>query len=398
MAALGAAPFVAGVLTASCSGVAPKSVSVPPSAPKSAPQQGRWSEWTSSPQPGGANRADPGLLRRCDGTDRGLSAAAQRLAEHQAATGELMEIDEVTFEMRLAGVPHVWPRAWSALGDVDAPETERGFVTWLGTFGDGGQRRCGLGTARAADGRSVLTVLAVDALADLKPIPRRARTGEWIELEAQLLEVATRAEVVVLGPRGAPRTVPTQLKDGRVRARFPLGEPGPWLVQVLPTLKGGPRPVLEAALFVDQPPPTLFQSAEVPGEHAGLALPAAPPAVLSMLNAAREAEGLAPLAFDERLASAAAAHSVAMRNTRRVAHDVGNGSPTQRIHALGLEPALAGENVAHASSLPRAHRALWASPSHRSNLLHPRFTHVGIGVAEDSDGSYWVCQVFASFM
>jgi Cysteine-rich secretory protein family len=364
MAALGAAPFVAGLLTVSCSGVAPKSVAVPPSAPKSAPQAGRWSEWTSSPQPGGANHADPGLLRRCDGTDRGLSAAAQRLAEHQAATGELMEIDEVTFEMRLAGVPHVWPRAWSALGD----------------------------------GRSVLTVLAVDALADLKPIPRRARTGEWIELEAQLLDVATRAEVVVLGPRGAPRTVPTQLKDGRVRARFPLGEPGPWLVQVLPTLKGGPRPVLEAALFVDQPPPTLFQSAEVPGEHAGLTLPAAPPAVLSMLNAAREAEGLAPLAFDERLASAAAAHSVAMRNTRRVAHDVGNGSPTQRIQALGLEPALAGENVAHASSLPRAHRALWASPSHRSNLLHPRFTHVGIGVAEDSDGSYWVCQVFASFM
>jgi len=42
-----------------------------------------------------------------------------------------------------------------------------------------------------------------------------------------------------------------------------------------------------------------------------------------------------------------------------------------------------------------AERALWASPSHRENLLLPRFDRVGIGVARDPDGTLWVCQTFA---
>jgi hypothetical protein len=46
----------------------------------------------------------------------------------------------------------------------------------------------------------------------------------------------------------------------------------------------------------------------------------------------------------------------------------------------------------------RAHRALWASPSHRSNLLDARFTAIGVGVARDEqDGSSWICETFADF-
>jgi uncharacterized protein YkwD len=43
-----------------------------------------------------------------------------------------------------------------------------------------------------------------------------------------------------------------------------------------------------------------------------------------------------------------------------------------------------------------AQRALWASPSHRENLLFPSFDLVGIGVAPDPDGTLWVCQVFGT--
>jgi uncharacterized protein YkwD len=56
-----------------------------------------------------------------------------------------------------------------------------------------------------------------------------------------------------------------------------------------------------------------------------------------------------------------------------------------------------GENVAHALTLERAHRVLWASPSHRGNLLDRRFRDLGVGVARDSDGSVWVCQLFGGF-
>jgi uncharacterized protein YkwD len=86
-----------------------------------------------------------------------------------------------------------------------------------------------------------------------------------------------------------------------------------------------------------------------------------------------------------------------MMDARILAHDVGVGNPAIRLQALGLRPTTAGENVAHALSVVRAHRALWDSPSHRSNLLHSAFTHVGIGLARDEDGSYWVCEMFAAF-
>jgi uncharacterized protein YkwD len=42
------------------------------------------------------------------------------------------------------------------------------------------------------------------------------------------------------------------------------------------------------------------------------------------------------------------------------------------------------------------HRALWASPSHRLNLLDSRFTRWGLGVAKDTDGGLWVCELFTS--
>ena len=58
--------------------------------------------------------------------------------------------------------------------------------------------------------------------------------------------------------------------------------------------------------------------------------------------------------------------------------------------------SITGENVARADTLLRAHRALWGSPSHRGNLLHPRFKQVGIGIAQSPEGTIWVCQVFGT--
>ncbi len=54
------------------------------------------------------------------------------------------------------------------------------------------------------------------------------------------------------------------------------------------------------------------------------------------------------------------------------------------------------ENVAHARSVKLAHRALYASASHRLNLLRADYTHTGIGVARAPDGTVYVCETFAS--
>lgn len=321
---------------------------------------------------------------------------AERLAEHQASTLAMLDNDEVGFEMRAAGVPHVWPRAWAMVGDASSDEAAAAVSTWLDSFDDGGERRCGVGRAESAMGQ-VVAVVALDAVADLSEVPRRAHLGQWLDVRAELLAPATDVEVVVLGPRGAPRRAPSTLRGSAVSARVLLDQAGPWLVQVLPTLPGGPRPAAEALVFVEEEPPDAFRASAVPGETAPNTGSSDEAALLAMLNAARQSEGLRSLRHDPQLDVAAKIHARAMQEQGRVAHDLGAGSPADRIAALGLSPSIAGENVARAQSPLHAHRALWASPSHRGNMLLPHFTEVGIGVVRGEDDSVWVCEVFAGF-
>jgi uncharacterized protein YkwD len=83
-----------------------------------------------------------------------------------------------------------------------------------------------------------------------------------------------------------------------------------------------------------------------------------------------------------------------MSRAQALAHDVGDGDPEARLDALGLEARLAGENVAHASSVVQAHRTLWASPSHRLNMLRSDYERVGIGVVRGEAGDVWVTEIF----
>lgn len=356
-----------------------------------------WQDATVSPRPVGA-AADAELASLCPASDGALASVAKEIAERQAAGRPALDSARVTFALRAAGSPYVWPRMWSIEGaKLDPADTRARVQRWLASFNDGGKRRCAFARASAPDGQHVIAGVAIDALADLDSLPTHVRAGQWLTVRAHLLEPATDAHVVVLGPTGAPRTVTTGLDDGTVRATFSVDHPGPWLVQVVTSGRTGPRPVVEAMTFADQAPPTSFHASPAPGEAAGAGVTDAASAVAAMVNAARKSEGLGTLARDARLDRIAQAHAQAMRAAHEIGHDVGDGDPGDRIRAAGLAVHLAGENVAHARTARRAHRALWASPSHRGNLLEPAFRRLGVGVARDPDGSVWVCETLAAF-
>jgi uncharacterized protein YkwD len=114
-----------------------------------------------------------------------------------------------------------------------------------------------------------------------------------------------------------------------------------------------------------------------------------------MLNAVRSAHGLPPLERHPVLDQLAQGHASQMKAERLLGHDVGHGDPERRIQDSGIPVRAAGENVARAGSISRVHRALWASPSHRANMLDPRFHAIGIGVASDPDGTLWAAEIFA---
>lgn len=337
------------------------------------------------------------FFAQCQLGDAALSRVAERFARRQSEGAPALDVSEISFALRAEGSPYVWPRAWTFEGgDLQSEAAVARMRSWLDSFGDGGERRCGLALAETNE-RSVLAAVAVDALADLEPLPIRIRAGTWVDFKAQMLVAANDARLIVAGPNGAPHAVPTELDGQHVRARFRADRPGPFVVQLLADVAGGPRPVLEAALYADHKPPTSFLGEPAPGEPAHLPSGDLGTALLSMVNRARESEGSPALLRAADLDAIAQKHAEVMLKAKRVAHDAGDGLPTARVEAAGLSVLAAGENVAHALDLARAHRALWASPAHRENLLQPRFDRVGIGIAFDPDGSLWVCELFADY-
>jgi hypothetical protein len=356
---------------------------------------GRSEPDTRSPQP--ETQFEP-LASECPRADAALGRVARWLAENWTEGAAGAEASEIEQRLREEGGPYVWPRAWTLAGSGDLRVSARSRLrAWLDTFHDGGERRCGVAVAERAGGQQIVAAVAIDALADLAAMPAHVRVGSWVEVQAEMLVPFNGAKVVVLGPRGAPRALPTAETGNQVRARFAADAEGAWLVQVLADVEHGPRPVLEALLMGGTSPRRGSGARPAPGEQATHAETSPDAALYQMLSAARRSEGLPPITREMRLDQLAAAQALALRTARRVAHDLGAGDPQTRVSASGLLLAAVGENVAHGKSVAHAHRALWNSPSHRSNILSPYFDSIGIGAAQDSDGSVWVCELFGRF-
>jgi Cysteine-rich secretory protein family len=391
-------------------GCGSRRVPAPPEAspPEASPPEGAgsparaeetaWASGSSSP-----SWAEPGVLPLpgCPRYEQSLLAAARAVASSEAAGHPAWEVSEVVAQVRAAGGPFVWPRLWTLQGgSLGVPEIQASLAAWLEHAPPLGARRCGAAQVERADGSLVLAAVVVDALADLDLLPTRVRLGQWLRLRARLLVPTRTAETVLLGPRGAPRVIPTELRPGEIRAVFSLDQPGMWRIQLLLGMEKGPRPALEAWAFVDEAPNLSAAIAPAPGEELAARFDATSEAarrslLLDLLNAARRSEQRLPVRRDERLDQLAQAHAEAMRSSQQTAHDVGQGLPSERLRRAGIEPSLVGENVAYAGSLGRAHRALWDSPAHRGTLLEPAFRAVGLGVAAEGE-AVWVCELFAN--
>ena len=105
--------------------------------------------------------------------------------------------------------------------------------------------------------------------------------------------------------------------------------------------------------------------------------------VLARANAERAAAGLSPLALDPRLNAAAQAHAEDMLLRSYYNHSTPEGAgAAARVRKSGYPARLVGENIARGPfTVPEAMDNWMASREHRRNLLHPGFTHLGVGIA-----------------
>ncbi len=130
--------------------------------------------------------------------------------------------------------------------------------------------------------------------------------------------------------------------------------------------------------------------------------------LLQIVNNERRGRGLSALNPDARMAGIARAHSAEMRDKKYFAHQSptpGLREPLDRYQkGTGQTPRLVAENVYRAwgsrsflteKDIREAHQALMDSPGHRSNLLLPGATKLGVGIASNAEGHLWITQLFA---
>jgi len=353
-----------------------------------------WAEATFSgviASPGNPD-LDP-LLTRCGPGDGALHDAAEALAELSLDQVEI-EPEIINYFLRKRGAPYLTPEVWSVEFEgplrAEVEEAARGFLE--------GNRsknpiRCGIGLA--SSGRTqALVILRAQNPGQLLPIPMKVAPNTKQLIEVRLLDPPLGAELVALPPLGGARRSAMTVSGERAQAEVYLADPGEWLIQIMVDSSGGPKAVFLAAIEVGGETKLYSERKAVPGEKALKADDAPEVAILAMLNQARKTAHLPPLKRNGALDQIARRHSENMARLGLISHDTGDGIPARRLEAAGLTVAAAGENVAKAPTVLRLHRTLWASPSHRENMLLSRWEEVGIGVTKDDSGRLFLTQLF----
>jgi uncharacterized protein YkwD len=214
----------------------------------------------------------------------------------------------------------------------------------------------------------------------LEPFPRIFRPGEACRLRGEVTGRYDEARVYVTRPDG--KVEETRLGGRKIDLSLPVQAPGVYRVEVMSDGATGPVVLVNVPIYVGVDEPAWAPAPAWPGDSDAPATRAQAEArLLTLLNEARRAAGLAPLAADAELGAVALAHTEDMIAQRFFGHvSPSTGKVESRLQRAGVVVSLSGENVAQAGTAHDAHRILMDSPAHRANMLGAKFTHVGIGV------------------
>ena len=117
--------------------------------------------------------------------------------------------------------------------------------------------------------------------------------------------------------------------------------------------------------------------------------PAAASDIAARTNGVRTSRGLAPLARDAALDSAATGWARELATSGVLRHST---LPEQLV---GKPWSTVGENIGVGGSSGVVHDALVNSASHLANIVGPNFSRIGVGAYTDTTGRLWVVEVFA---
>ncbi len=268
----------------------------------------------------------------------------------------------------------------------------QGMVAFLGQRAvGGGLTHYGLGVAGAGKDR-VATLVLTRRRVQVETI--MAAVGRPLRLCGRVIS-GKRPRVVVTAPKGVILTRSPVLPGTRFCVRFPRARKGVYQVEVMVDGPLGPEVAVLFPLYVGLAPPSMAVQKIYP--PATKRRKQVETRLLRLVNASRRKAGRTLLLPYLRLAKVARTHSADMRRSGFFGHlSPTRGDLATRLTDAGLDYAQASENLAISSGPARAHDNLMRSPSHRRNIMDPKMTHVGIGVATDpQQGILYITQCFA---
>jgi uncharacterized protein YkwD len=121
---------------------------------------------------------------------------------------------------------------------------------------------------------------------------------------------------------------------------------------------------------------------------------------VSASNVAETGRRAQPLVWDERLAEVARSRSEDMIARGYFGHvNPGGVTPDLLLTSAGIRWQAMAENIVIRTTVERGEAAFMDEPrfqpNHRSAILNPQFTHVGIGVIRAPNGELYITQEFA---
>lgn len=117
--------------------------------------------------------------------------------------------------------------------------------------------------------------------------------------------------------------------------------------------------------------------------------------MINLVNQERTKNGLQPLTIDMRIIKTARMKSQDMIAKKYFDHQSPTyGSPFDLIKSQGITYKTAGENIAGAATVDKAHTLLMNSAGHRANILNPKYTKIGIGIIQGGPYGLMITQHF----
>lgn len=253
---------------------------------------------------------------------------------------------------------------------------------------------CGIGVY-ADGGQQKAVFIGATRVLNMSPIPVQVQRNTTVTINGALI-----------GPGCTDVAAYLELPDGHVlqlktfvvgKQRFsvsiPFAQKGTYKFELLVTRSTGPETAVLVPIHSDVPietRPSIFPVQDSRNQDLKQLL-------TSLINRIRKNMGLHSLQRDVRLDDVAQRHCKDMMASENFGHfSHRSGMLADRLHAKKIYPKMVAENIAQSSSVMRVHHNLMQSPSHKIKLLHPQYTHLGVGIVSNKERTV-VTQVFASW-